>query len=469
VTRKLKNDIIDNLCRPLQFQVGSSIETWHGFDRLGINKNQFMIAFNLVITALDAGYYPTHKTPLLGAQDWSTLSSTVLAAIGRGYAHTHSQYNEDYLGHIQRTTLDRSTSRSNPPFNNMFDRLTATAEHLHTYLAPDNEEAVGWINDLKEKTQFFTAHYATETMAEALDKWKVYQIRECTNDLEEYIRCAIAEASKGRLMDAAAQMGLFLKEDPLCTPRRNPSHVAKQTPTESPAHRGWKPRQPSQNPPESDDTTAMPCQTAQRPEPILTDIAAIIRVAISPVVSRLEALERLSMPPPTLPPACSALATATNEPPEQPGNRVRLRQHQPTTLTTRPPTPLLTEEEWTAVALKSRSRKKKGNRGTTTNPAPSQQAPGIQGAVNLVPGSFAYAMAARQAANLTQPTATPNAPKVTTMEVTVLCFGGHLDRQVETIIRAHAANAIAREVREATEKAVNRPIQIITGRWSIGP
>jgi hypothetical protein len=80
-----------------------------------------MIAFNLVITALDAGYYPTRKTLLLGTQDWSTLSSTILAAIGRGYARTHSQYSEDYLGHIQRTTLDRSTSRSDPPFNNMFD------------------------------------------------------------------------------------------------------------------------------------------------------------------------------------------------------------------------------------------------------------------------------------------------------------------------------------------------------------
>jgi hypothetical protein len=40
-------------------------------------------------------------------------------------------------------------------------------------------------------------------MAEALDKWKVYQIRECTNDLEEYIWCTVTEASKGHLMDAA--------------------------------------------------------------------------------------------------------------------------------------------------------------------------------------------------------------------------------------------------------------------------
>jgi hypothetical protein len=81
-------------------------------------------------------------------------------------------------------------------------------------------------------------------MAEALDKWKVYQIREHTNDLKEYIWCAVTEAFKGRLMDAATQMGLSLEEDPLHTPRRNPSRAAKRTPTESPAHRGQKPRQP---------------------------------------------------------------------------------------------------------------------------------------------------------------------------------------------------------------------------------
>jgi hypothetical protein len=285
---EFKNDIIDSLRGPLQFQTGSSIETWHGFERLGINKKQFMIAFNLVITALDTGYHATRKTSLLGAQDWSTLLSAALAAIGRGYARTHSQYNKDYLGHIRRTTRDPSTNRSDPPFGfgNMFDRLTATAEHLHTYLAPDNEEAMGWINDLKEKTQFFTTNYATEVMAEALDKWKVYQIRERSNDLEEHIWCAVAEASKGCLMDAAAQMGLSLEEDPLCTPCRNPSHAAKRTPTESSAHRGQKLRQPSQNPSETDTTTTLPCQTAQGPEPVLTDIAAVIRVVISPIVGR---------------------------------------------------------------------------------------------------------------------------------------------------------------------------------------
>jgi hypothetical protein len=122
------------------------------------------------------------------------------------------------------------------------------------------------------------------------------------------------------------------------------------------------------------------------------------------------------------------------------------------------------------VTRKSRSRKKrKGNRGTTTNPAPSQHASGIQGAVNLVPGSFTYTTAARQATNLTQPFTTHTVPKATTTEVTVLHFRGHVDQQVETTLRAHQADAIVREVREATEKVVSRPIHIIAGWWSIGP
>jgi hypothetical protein len=109
----------------------------------------------------------------------------------------------------------------------MFDHLTATVKHLHTYLAPDNKDMAEWLNELKEKTKFFTDHYAPEAIAEALDQWKEHQIRERAKDLEQCIRGAVAESSKAMLMDAAAQMGLTLKEDPLRTLRRNPPRVAR--------------------------------------------------------------------------------------------------------------------------------------------------------------------------------------------------------------------------------------------------
>jgi len=82
VARELKNDIINNLHGPLQFDVEPLLVSWHGFDHTGLSPENFMIAFNLVVTTLDAGYYPTRKTPLVGAQDWAVLMSVALAAVG---------------------------------------------------------------------------------------------------------------------------------------------------------------------------------------------------------------------------------------------------------------------------------------------------------------------------------------------------------------------------------------------------
>jgi hypothetical protein len=70
-----------------------------------------MMAFNTAILALDAGYYSTRKTPLLGAHDWSTLSSAAVVAIGRGYARSHSDWAEEFLDIICRTN---SMNKSDP-------------------------------------------------------------------------------------------------------------------------------------------------------------------------------------------------------------------------------------------------------------------------------------------------------------------------------------------------------------------
>jgi hypothetical protein len=131
--RELRDEIKNHLRGPLQFHAEDSLNAWYSYERTGLNKDQFMIAFKFVTTALDAGYYPSpgRKAPYLDAQDWAALASAVLAAVGRGYARSHSEYNEDYLDLIRRSTTDLSTDRSDPPFKSMFERLTATAEHLH--------------------------------------------------------------------------------------------------------------------------------------------------------------------------------------------------------------------------------------------------------------------------------------------------------------------------------------------------
>jgi hypothetical protein len=79
---------------------------------------------------------------------------------------------------------------------------------------------------------------------------------------------------------------------------------------------------------------------------------------------------------------------------------------------------------------------------------------------------------AASAANTKQPTttrATERLPAIT--EVTVLRSGtgGHQDSQIETSIRARAADAITREVRLKMSIAVAKPIVLRAGRWSVHP
>ena len=75
---------------------------------------------------------------------------------------------------------------------------------------------------------------------------------------------------------------------------------------------------------------------------------------------------------------------------------------------------------------------------------------------------------AQQAANLlAAPPSKPDTLRTQTTEVTVLCFRGHEDQQIETATRAHQANAIAHKVHLVIKGVVNNPIHIIAGCWSI--
>ncbi len=178
---------MDGLQGPLQFHMGDLLTNWKGHDLTGLTKEQFLTAFNLVTFTLDVGYFSVRSAPPVGAQVWASLVSTITAAIGRGYACSHSNANEAFLNRLQAAILDPSQNKKDLPFQNMFDQLTATTEHLHTYLAPDNEGAAEWLNVLKEKTRLFTDQFVEQSIREALDEWKVYQIRERANDLEAVI------------------------------------------------------------------------------------------------------------------------------------------------------------------------------------------------------------------------------------------------------------------------------------------
>src|SRR5258708_39996185 len=130
---------------------------------------------------------------------------------------------------------------NNQPYHTFFGGPAATTEHLHMYLAPDYKGADNWLAVLKEKTCFFTDYHASQMMVEALEDWKVFQIRERSKELEDTIRRAVAESAKSKLRMAAEQVGLTLTEDPHCMPRRNLSRRAKRAATSSPVRRGHKP------------------------------------------------------------------------------------------------------------------------------------------------------------------------------------------------------------------------------------
>ena len=231
------------------------------------------------------------------------MSSAALTTIGRGYAHTYTKDRENLLDSIQKGTQDTSSDRRDPPFNNMFDRLMATAEHLHTYLTPDNETAGEWFAKLKEKTCFSGEFYATQAVAEALEDWKTHLICEQSKEMEDLIKCAIAEKSRFMLTHAAEQMGITIPYDPLRTPHRNPLHAvnaAKHTMDPSPVQRGRQSRPPSQ-PPCTLEPVVIPPTQCQPPPTEQLDLLKAVKEAIGPVLARLKALEKQTMPPPPPP------------------------------------------------------------------------------------------------------------------------------------------------------------------------
>ena len=72
---------------PLDYHLVSFMNSWNNLN-IGVKQTEFNTAVRLVLAVLDAGPSCTNMTQtktLLGAEDWGTLASTCLAAIGRGF------------------------------------------------------------------------------------------------------------------------------------------------------------------------------------------------------------------------------------------------------------------------------------------------------------------------------------------------------------------------------------------------
>ena len=279
----------------------------------------------------------------------------------------------------------------------------ATAEHLHTYLTPDNKTTGEWFAKLKEKTHFFGEFYATQAVAKALEDWKTHLVHEQSKEMEDLIKCAIAEKSRFMLMHAAERMGITIPDDPLHTPRRNPLHAVnatKHTTDPSPVQRGRQSCPPSQLPRTLEPAVIPPTQ-CQPPPTEQLDLLKAVKEAIGPVLARLKALEKQMMPPPpppTTPPPHLALAETSASATCRTKSRPPAHSAAPAAADPTAPCPTPPAGEgWSTAARKNTKGKKKVG-----------QTSGIQGAIHLVPGSFTYAAVAQQAANL--PTAPPSKP-----------------------------------------------------------
>ena len=174
-----------------------------------------------------------------------------------------------------------------------------------------------------------------------------------------------------------------------------------------------------------------------------------IKAAMEPYVTKLDALEKASMPPPIARPGPQQTPVGARTAPPPPP----------------PPPPAVhrntTEGDFTPVD--SCRRKGKGKAGASAPPTAQPRQ------VNLTPAS--YAGAAASAASTQQPPALrkPGQPLPTITEVTVLRAGGHADPETEQYIRYRAADAIVREVKLDMAKRVGKPITLRAGRWSIHP
>jgi len=175
-------------------------------------------------------------------------------------------------------------------------------------------------------------------------------------------------------------------------------------------------------------------QTERKPQ---TDLVAAMREAMlpfmMPLLARLEALERVSMPPP--PTAMGNRAAQSLPRANQLEDNIHPLTMRVVTTNTQP---LDSQGDWVTVSCSN--HRKKGKPGDSRGPQEGKAA--VQ--INLMPASFANVTA--KATHLPQKgggqVASPQAPLV--MEVTVLHSRGIImDKKAELAIQAWPADAIA--------------------------
>ena len=503
-TKMALQDALDSVRLPLLF---NPVEPYT-FDGTSVGADSPSESFNsavtMVIAALERGFCSNRDPAPLGPSDWAKLSCAMMAAVGRGYYRQYTPDQEAKLDKLRAETVDpQPLSRAYPTF---FHRLGATAEEVAFQLEVDSREGregyQDWYSTLKNNFNKKATKAAAAEVDEKWMAWKAYEFDRLAAAHQNELGNKARKRDIGYFTDMAERLGLQVTQEgtPLnqtpapttgrkrtssgsapspvtpvpTTPkatRINPPRAAKRASSTSPAPRGREstpipqpaPRlDPSSTPRPAKKTPIPPFTFRMNTEdggpkqtpppksgsttPGKTEAEALTASVLTKILARLEALEKRSMPPPAKKPEGqirpNPAPTAPSEVPSSNRNSTGQPLH----------APRLTEEgDFTPVTRKGKKGKDKAS--------PPQ--------VNLTPAS--YANAAATATNTKQPTpARPITHPPAITEITVLrsSSGGHVDSQIELSIRARAADAIVREVRQKMKNAVANPISLRAGRWS---
>ncbi|KAF8257053.1 hypothetical protein EI94DRAFT_1819257 [Lactarius quietus] len=463
----LKAETIEAIQGPLMYCLGGKLESWEG-EEFGVSLNNFHAACDIVLTALESGYYPTRSKTLLSATKWAELSSAAIAAVGRGYCRTENSLKEEEIKMARLQAIDSACGDiDNHPFANTFSRIIATTDQLSINLTVDENESglVSWLTQTEAQVKFRVERLAAAEVEEALLDWKKEQIDRRSTAVEADIQRAVRERNTNLLHQAAKALGVDLQ---------SVSNVSRPAPRAGGKHTvsgsALIPHGSTATPPPALPVTPENPTQPRLDERLLAALAATVQQALNPVLDRMSVIEKALPKPPTRANPPRATTTKVSEQTTSAPDQIRLAES-----ATRPRAPEPDDdfiEVESGKSRKARVRKKKAQAAasaSTANPLPGAATPpaGPLRQINLNPSS--YAVATTNPAALPTTATSPTSPTPLLPEVTVLRGGCSFDEEKEKAIRARPSDSIVREVRAAIVREVRKAPLLKAGRWSSGP
>ena len=149
--RYVLSDVLNNLRHP--FNHNNEGKFAFCGDKVGVDipPGTFNSAANMILTALEHGYYPTHDPTMLPPRDWARLACAMLAAIGQGYHHQETLGNTSTLKKVHAGVVDLNPI--SPEYPTLFHHLTMLVSHLELCISPDADNYLDWYFHIRQKVK----------------------------------------------------------------------------------------------------------------------------------------------------------------------------------------------------------------------------------------------------------------------------------------------------------------------------